>query len=228
MCTSIVSNISGTIVGFNLDLLGMEHRVTVTDKNVFIEINDESNGWIPLFGADGKGNFVAMPTCWPYDNRSVRRDGATDIISLGIDLLLRKKSFDEVKKFVCDNDICCMDGVTFMSQISDKNGDALQIIPGQGYAYKRRPKFSVLTNFSPFKGMSEIHPWMGKDRYDKAVERLTNAEVFGVKECLETLKECSQTVCPTVVSIVFDAGNSEVFWCENREYENIRSQKISE
>lgn len=228
MCTSIVSNISGTIVGFNLDLLGMEHRVTATDKNVFIEIKDENSGWLPLFGSDGKGNFVAMPTCWPYDNRSVRRDGATDIISLDIDLLLRKKSFDEVKKFVCDNDICCMDGVTFMAQISDKNGDALQIIPGQGYIYERRPKFSVLTNFSPFKGTSEIHPWMGKDRYDKAVERLTNAEVFGVKECFETLKECSQTVCPTVVSIVFDAGSGEVFWCENREYENIRSKKISE
>ena len=41
MCTSIVSN----------------------RKKVMI-------GWLPLFGANADSNFVAMPTCWPFDERS--------------------------------------------------------------------------------------------------------------------------------------------------------------
>ena len=40
MCTSIISNRKKTIVGWNLDILDMEHRVSVSDAGVFIEIND--------------------------------------------------------------------------------------------------------------------------------------------------------------------------------------------
>ena len=36
MCTSIISNRKKTIVGWNLDILNMEHRVTVSDVGVFI------------------------------------------------------------------------------------------------------------------------------------------------------------------------------------------------
>ncbi len=32
-----------------------------------------------------------------------------------------------------------------------------------------------MTNFSPFKGDSEKHPWMGFDRYRTADRMLTNA-----------------------------------------------------
>ena len=42
MCTSIVSNRRKTIVGWNLDILDMEHRVTVTDSGVLLEIFDET------------------------------------------------------------------------------------------------------------------------------------------------------------------------------------------
>ena len=56
-----------TIVGFNLDLLKMEYRVCPTDDGVYIEVNDITEGWMPLFGANNRGDFVAMPTCWPYD-----------------------------------------------------------------------------------------------------------------------------------------------------------------
>ncbi len=41
MCTSIVVNKKKTIVGWNLDLLGMEYRVRPSDSGVYIEINDK-------------------------------------------------------------------------------------------------------------------------------------------------------------------------------------------
>ena len=59
MCTSIVYNGKKTIVGWNLDILDMEHKVVADDKAVYIAINDEKEGWLPLFGANARGDFVA-------------------------------------------------------------------------------------------------------------------------------------------------------------------------
>ena len=70
MCTSIAVNRKKTIIGWNLDILDMEYRVRPTEEGVYIEINDEKEGWLPLFGANARGDFVGMPTCWPYDRRS--------------------------------------------------------------------------------------------------------------------------------------------------------------
>ena len=63
MCTSMIVNRKKTIVGWNLDLLDMEYRVRPTGEGVFIEINDATEGRLPLFGANSKGDFVGMPTC---------------------------------------------------------------------------------------------------------------------------------------------------------------------
>jgi len=117
--------------------------------------------------------------------------------------------------------------VTFQSQLSDKEGNVLQIVPGQGYQYLSKPEYSVMTNFSPFKSNTEQHPWMGWDRYNKAVEMLNNADDdFDVADCFEILKETAQTVCPTVVSMVFDVLENMVYWCENRSFNQIEKKKI--
>ena len=95
MCTSIVVNKTKTIAGFNLDLLGMEWRVRPDEHGVYIEINDAAEGWMPLFGANDRGDFVGMPTCWPYDKRSDPREGSLNVIMLDIDLLTGKKTFQK-------------------------------------------------------------------------------------------------------------------------------------
>ena len=91
MCTSIVVNKKKTVVGWNLDILDMEYRVRPTDTGVFIEINDAKEGWLPLFGANSRGDFVGMPTCWPFDEKSNPTQSGNNIIMLDIDLLLPKK-----------------------------------------------------------------------------------------------------------------------------------------
>lgn len=228
MCTSVVINRRKTIVGFNLDILNMEHRVRATDSGVYIEINDAVEGWMPLFGANSRGDFVAMPTCWPFDQRSnPTSDKCLNIINLNIDFLLQKKTFEEVKNIVKKETICSIPGVTFMSALSNKNGDVLHIVPGQGVEFYEKPKYKIMTNFSPYKRDKEQHPWMGWDRYKKAEEMLENAkDDFDVKDCFDVLKEVSQTVCPTVVSMVFDINEKTVYWCENRNYEDIKNKKI--
>ena len=206
----------------------MEYKVVAEDKRVYIAVKDKAEGWLPLFGANARGDFVAMPTCWPFDERSnPAREDCKNIINLDIDLLLEKKTFSELKEIAANDTVCSVPGVTFQAQLSDKDGNVLQIIPGQGYQYKERPIFSVLTNFSPFKGDRELHPWMGIDRYEKAVSMLEKADVsFDVADCFEVLKATSQTVCPTVVSMVFDVTGCIVYWCENRKWEEISRKAI--
>ena len=228
MCTSIVSNRNKTIIGWNLDILDMEHKVVEENSRVYTAIYDKVKGWLPLFGANASGDFVTMPTCWPFDNRSdpVSAD-SINIINLISDLLLGKKTFQEIREIAINQDISSVPGVTFQSQLSDKEGNVLQITPGQGYNYIPKPEYSVMTNFSPFKGDTEEHPWMGLDRYNKAITMLEKAnDNFDILDCFEVLKETAQTVCPTVVSMVFDATNNVVFWCEHKDWNHIKKKKL--
>ena len=222
MCTSIVSNRNKTIVGWNLDILDMEYRVRRANDGVYIEINDKTEGWLPLFGANNRGDFVGMPTCWPFDERSNPAGNEQNIIMLNIDLLTQKKTFHEIKECITSENICSVPGITFMSSISDVNGNVLHIIPGQGYKYYEKPAYQIMTNFSPFKMHKEQHPWMGWDRYHIAKEMLENANNdFDVNDCFKILKAVSQTVCPTVISMVFDVTDLTVYWCENQKWDEV-------
>ena len=228
MCTSFVINKGKTLVGWNLDILDMIHRVRATDDGVYIDIYDKKEGWLPLFGANSRGDFVGMPTCHPYDERSNPKADAPISMMLDIDLLLQKKTFEEIKSIAESSMFYSIPGVTFMSALSNAKGNVLHIIPGQGYKYYEKPEFVVLTNFSPFKGESEKHPWMGVDRYRTAEEMLSKAtETFNVQDCFDILKACSQIVYPTVVSMVFDATERKVYWCENRQWDRIEMKEFS-
>lgn len=230
MCTSIIKNGNKTIVGFNLDLLSMKYRVNYNKTYVFIEILDDKIGWLPLFGVNNIGNFVTMPTCHPFDPRSNRRDNnQINILEADIDLLLKRRSFEEIIELVKSNKICSIDNTTFQVQISNKNGDVLIYTPGQGYKVLRKPTYSVLTNFSLFKENRDEHPWSGVNRYDKAIKMLEELnDDFTVKDMFNVLKETSQEICPTVVSIVYDTNENIVYWCIDRCYDNINIQKLEE
>ena len=228
MCTSIVINKKKTLVGWNLDILNMEHRVRPMAEGVYIEVNDPTEGWMPLFGANSRGDFVGMPTCWPADSRSDPRGGAQHIIHLDIDLLLQKKTLAEVRQIAETENICSVPGLTFMGALSDEEGNVLHIVPGQGCHYYEKPDFAVLTNFSPFKeNKGDEHPWMGMDRYELARELLINAEDnFDVKDCFAVLKAVSQEVCPTMVSMVFDVTDRKVYWCLERQWSRVEEAQL--
>ena len=222
MCTSIISNRRKTIVGWNLDILDMEYRIRETDTGVYIEINDAAEGWLPLFGANKRGDFVGMPTCWPYDQRSDPAGPGSSVIMLDIDLLTEKKTLAQIRKIAENEPTYSVPGVTFMSSLSDRDGNVLHIVPGQGCRYYEKPQYQVLTNFSPLKEDRESHPWMGWDRYQKAEEMLAQAaDGFDVPDCFAILKAVSQEVCPTVVSMVYDVTEKKVYWCCERQWDHI-------
>ena len=222
MCTSIVVNKKKTIVGWNLDILDMEYRVRPNEDGVYIEINDAKEGWMPLFGANRRGDFVGMPTCWPADKRSDPVGPGENVIMLDIDLLLQKKTLQEIRMIAEKGPVYSIPGLTFMSALSDREGNVLHIVPGQGIKYYEKPDHAILTNFSPFKQDSETHPWMGRDRYHKAEDMLKDAtDDFSAEDCFDILKAVAQEVCPTVVSMVYDVDEKTVYWCENRNWDKI-------
>ena len=228
MCTSIVVNRKKTIVGWNLDLLNMEYRVRPAEEGVYIEINDSAEGWMPLFGANARGDFVGMPTCWPFDARSDPGGDGENIILLDIDLLLQRKTLREIRELADTRPVFSVPGLTFMGALSDAEGNVLHIVPGQGSLYYERPDHAVLTNFSPFKGEAEKHPWMGLDRYRKAEAMLRDAsDDFDVQDCFAVLRAVAQELCPTVVSMVFDVDERTVYWCENRDWDRVQSVKLA-
>lgn len=227
MCTSIVVNKKKTIVGWNLDIRDSEIRVRPTDDGVFIEVDNQKVGWMPLFGANRRGDFVGMPTCWPPDERSNPVGNETNIIMLDIDLLLMKKTFREVHDFVQNNKVCSVPGLTFMSALSDSDGNVLHIVPGQGFEYYQKPEYKIMANFSPLQKNPPQHPWMGKDRYQKAEEMLRTAkDDFDVADCFAVLEAVAQTEFPTRVSMVFDVAERTVFWCCDRDFNNIENKRF--
>ncbi len=219
MCTSIVVNKRKNLVGFNLDLLFMKYRVSPDEDGVYIEVFDEKEGFMPLFGANSRGDFVAMPTLWPTDRRSDPKDDGENIIRLNIALLKKKKTFKEICDIARLRPIYSIPRMTFMSALSDENGNVLQIIPGQGYRYLKKPLYSIMTNFSPLNENIKPHPLNGLDRYQSAETLLKKAsDDFDVDDLFEILKAVSQDVCPTVVSMVFDVKDRSVYWCHNRNF----------
>ncbi|MBQ1391451.1 MAG: hypothetical protein IIY82_06850 [Firmicutes bacterium] len=228
MCTSLVVNKRKTIVGWNLDLLDMTWRVRPSETGVSIEIDDPKEGWLPLFGANPRGDFVGMPTCWPFDARSNPSGDGENIIRLDIDLLLQKKTLSEIRDIVATRPVFSVPGLTFMGALSDADGNVLHIIPGQGFRYYERPAYQILTNFSPFKQDTEQHPWMGWDRYHRAEAMLREAgDDFDADDCFAILKAVAQQVCPTVVSMVYDLDTRTVYWCENQAWKDIRTFKLT-
>lgn len=140
---------------------------------------------------------------------------------------MQKKTLQEIRSIADSEPVFSIPGVTFMSALSDKDGNVLQIIPGQGIRYFERPQYQVLTNFSPFKMDTERHPWMGMDRYKTACSMLEGAsDDFDAEDCFKVLKAVSQEVCPTVVSMVFDVTEMTVYWCENRQWEQRKKKKF--
>ena len=227
MCTSIVVNRKKTFVGWNLDLLDMEHRVRPAPTGVYIEILDAAEGWMPLFGANARGEFVGMPMCWPFDARSDPSGDRVNILRLNADLLLQKKTFAETRRIAETRGVCSIPGTTFMSALSDAEGNVLHSVPGQGVLCYKKPKYKILTNFSPYKQDAEPHPWMGWDRYQAADATLRKAsDDFDAEDCFAVLRAASQEVCPTVVSMVFDVGARRLYWCEDRRWEEKHERQL--
>ena len=66
------------------------------------------------------------------------------------------------------------------------------------------------------------------DRYQKAEELLSKAtDDFDVKDCFSVLKEVSQTLCPTVISMVFDVTEKTVYWCYDRNDHQIETFRLN-
>ena len=66
---------------------------------------------------------------------------------------------------------------------------------------------------------------MGLDRYNLANELLSKTDdYFDVQDLFDVLSKVAQTICPTVVSMVYDANDNKVYWCLDRKYNDIKQR----
>ena len=49
---------------------------------------------------------------------------------------------------------------------------------------------------------------------------------FDVSDCFNVLKAVAQTVCPTVVSMVYDANENTVYWCLDQKWDDIKKKEL--
>ena len=228
MGTGIIYNGWKTIVGANLDLKDTQFKVVCEKDKVYVATLDKEGKFVPILGANANGNFASLSVCLPYDKRSEKSAHSTAIENIVSDVILENTWFENVLSTAKFKSISSKQNISKLAQISNLSGDVLQIIAGQGYKFFQKPRYSVLTNYSPMKGIRENHPFMGHDRYKVADYHLFKATPsFDVQSCFDVLKLTSQKIFPTVVSMVFDATNNIVYWCLYGDFDKVFSQTLT-
>lgn len=236
MCTCIIFNGNKTIVGFNFDNPGFEYKIITNKKKAVVSLKVGNNHYEDMFGVSSTGNFINVPTMWPERveakyKRSTKNNKYYYIDRMNNDFLNNKITFDEIISIVKKYPIINEKNVNLQCQDSDKYGNILELFPGVKpyYRYTKRPRFNVLTNFQTLEKDTVIHPWSGRDRYEKATKMLESAkDNFDVKDAFEILAAVKQTIvaCPTDVSMVYDATENIFYYVEHMDYNNIKSYKF--
>jgi hypothetical protein len=233
MCTSIVFNGNKTIVGFNFDNSYWKYRIVASPLRVFLKVKVREGLWEPIIGVNRQGDFVNYPQMNPLAPAGVyRRSGIYKRIDMiNRELLFGKRSFADTVSLVKTSPLCNEPQCSLQAQDSNRFGDVLQIEPGIGHSFLKRPRLAVMTNFQlSHESETKNHPWGGYDRYVLAKKMLNEAmDDFDVSSAFEVLKAVSQSrvECPTQWSVVYDASAHKVYWCENREWDQKREQLLS-
>ena len=47
-----------------------------------------------------------------------------------------------------------------------------------------------------------------------------------VEDCFAILKATAQSVCPTVVSMVYDVSERIIYWCEKQNFQDIHKRQL--
>ncbi len=163
MCTSIVSNRGKTLVGWNLDILDMEYRITVLKERVSIDIYDDGR-WLPLFGSNSRGEFINMPTCWPYDSRSdPAGPDCRTVPQTNSDLLLGNTTIGEVRRYLGEGGgYTASPASPTRPSIPTGRGTCCKSSPARGTHGRSAPLFRSSPTFPPSRGTGNSTPgWAG-------------------------------------------------------------------
>lgn len=230
MCTAIAKKGNDTIFGYNLDIdpsvWNFKLRKTPTLFSVVIKVGSTS---YCTHGVNNKGQFANLP----YMN------GAEGSLGVGqnryrLDLLVDRYIkgillYDDVVKTVRLKTIVNLPNNSMHSLFGDKDGHILLVEPGLGFK-EYKENFAVVSNF-PLLVLPESfdNQFYGKDRYDKAVDVLSNSgKSFSVSEALSLLESVKQTgQWGTRLSFVYSKNENTVYYCEDGNFHDIHKWPLN-
>ena len=231
MCTSFVYRKSGIWVGMNFDLDGTAFKVAADGGGDFLVSVKSRGTYFPSFGVNKAGLFVNDLMVPPneagrYKRQSDKRWITTSLIQY---IMAEDAGFEDVKALLGRVVIVNAPGQSTHNLIMDRHGNTCIVEPGRKILYSEPDDsdWVVMTNF-PLSEYDDIVPATvsgdGADRYLTTLESLAALDgPMSVEDGFDVLKRVAQAgpEWKTELSILYDAGKRELYYCVDRRFDAI-------
>lgn len=226
MCTAIAKKGKDILYGFNLDIDPETWNFALyKNAKVFTVGIKVGSTLYYTHGVNRDGHFGNVP----YMNgepftppRGIPRER----IDLMTDRYLRGKySFADVETVIRTRTPTSIPAASMHSLIGDRDGNLLIVEPGYGHRAVTE-NYAVLTNFPVLTELPDYsNPFYGKDRYDRAVQVLSESgDDFSVDDALQLLAELCQTgPWGTRISFVYSVNENKVTYFLNGDATKIQT-----
>ena len=226
MCTSFTWRKQDVFIAMNFD--NNDTPMKLTSKNSQFAV---SVGGAPCFGVNSQGAFINHLMVDSNGSGAYRRGkNVVHTIKLITDVLGGKLSQENISAFLSEKEVVNVPNNSCHCMIADKNGNVWVVEPGRGTIYSpaEESPFCLMTNFSlvDWKTSGKLEG-SGTERYKAAESLLYETKDMDIAKAFEILKAAMQSSGDwlTAFSMVYSQKENAVYYCHNREFNNI--QKFS-
>lgn len=232
MCTSFIYRGNDTLIAMNYDNNGMNLRLEPHDPKHFIVTIKSFGQNRPLFGVRSNGVFANQQVVNECSSGNFKIGyRVTHTAALIKKVLAGKITMEKMDIYLSKHKIVNPPRNSLHTMIADVKGSSYIIEPGRGnLKYKQSERYVVMSNFSIHEArQTGKYDGFGVDRQLKAEKMLSCAdEGFNVASAFEVLKAVQQTdsVWHTEFSFVYSSNENAVYYCYNREFDNIQKYQM--
>jgi len=212
------------LVAMNFDTNGDPFSLSAKDPKQFVVLA----GGAPCFGVNSSGTFINHLMVDSNGNGLYKRGkNVVHTIKLITDILSGEIAWDTIGAFLSEKEIVNVPNNSCHSMIADKSGNVWIVEPGRGVIYSPADEspFCLMTNFSlvDYKTSGKMKG-SGADRYKIAKKLLSKASHLDVAQAFGILEAAKQSKGEwrTAFSMVYAQQENAVYFCYNREFQNIQ------
>lgn len=246
MCTSFIHRGNDTIFAMNYDNYGNNLQLAPYSKNLFLVTANLYGQPRPLFGIRSDGVFANQQFVDECEAGKFRAGfGVINTIDFIENVLLGELSVDKMDEYLSGHEIVSppdfnihtmdvnMPDFNIHAMIATVNGDSYIIEPGRGnLKFDKAEKYIAMSNCSVYEAKQNgQYNGFGADRQLKVEQILEAADKkFYIEDAFAVLKAVQlykfKDYCSTEFSFVYSANENAVYYCYNREFENIQKYQM--
>ncbi len=233
MCTSFIGRGDDILVAMNFDNNGMPFSISTKDPKQFVVIVDSQRGKYPSFGVNSEGTFINN-LCVDSNGKGMYKRASKKVTHTSRftgDILDGTISKDKISEYLKNMEVVNGPDFSVHNMIADKGGEVWIVEPGRGVIYNKKEEapYYVMTNFS-LCDMQEsgVVKGDGAERYKTAVDMLEKNPNIDVKMAFNILEAVKQSdgEWVTVLSMVYSQKENTVYYCLDRDFNNISRQVL--